>query len=183
MWLAYVRSGRIYRIFFNSKSHQLRACGIPEILANRISQFDLQSVEEDLLWAQHSRCHLLTIESPDYPSLLKEISDPPTVLYAQGNLHALTQPAIAIVGSRKPSVTGEKNAFEFACSLARAGLTIISGLALGIDAKAHQGCLSIDGITVAVMGTGISHIYPRRHQKLACDIQQNGLIIRNLAVT
>lgn len=162
---------------FQLKSHQLRACGIPEILANRISQFDLRSVEEDLLWAEHSKCHLLSIESPDYPPLLKEIPDPPTVLYAQGNLHALLHPAIAIVGSRKPSVTGEKNAFEFGRNLARAGLAVISGLALGIDAKAHQGCLSINGITVAVMGTGINHIYPRRHQKLAGDIQQNGLII------
>ena len=162
---------------FQLKSHQLRACGLSEALAERISQFDMRAVEEDLQWNEHDGCHLLSIESPEYPALLKEIPDSPTMLYARGNLHALRQPAIAIVGSRKPSISGEKNAFEFSRDLARAGCAVISGLALGIDAKAHQGCLSVNGVTVAVMGTGMQHIYPRRHQKLASDIQQNGLII------
>uniref|UniRef100_UPI0026018B7C DNA-processing protein DprA n=1 Tax=uncultured Legionella sp. TaxID=210934 RepID=UPI0026018B7C len=92
-------------------------------------------------------------------------------------LSALEQPLLAVVGSRNPSITGCENAKNFAKELSTHGVTIVSGLALGIDGQAHMGCVEAGGKTIAVLGTGINCIYPRRHSKLAAQIPQNGLLI------
>jgi len=98
-------------------------------------------------------------------------------LYAKGQLSCLKQPKLAIVGSRNPSIAGSDNAKYFSKTLSTYPITIVSGLALGIDAQAHIGCLEASGQTIAVLGTGIDCIYPRRHLKLAEEITQNGLLI------
>jgi DNA processing protein len=157
---------------------ELQKAGLPAGLAQAITAFDLRTIEADLLWQDSAKeHHLLTWESPHYPALLKEIADPPIVLYAQGQLSAFSQPTLAVVGSRKPSIAGFSNAKQFAKNIASCGVTIVSGLALGVDAQAHLGCLEAQGQTIAVLGTGIDCIYPRRHEQLAQEIKLNGLLI------
>lgn len=109
-----------------------------------------------------------------YPRLLAEIPDPPLVLWVRGELTALELPQLGIVGSRHASRTGAKLAYDFASGLARSGVIACSGLALGIDAAAHQGCVDQQKATVAVLGTGVDRIYPRRHQRLAEQILASG---------
>ncbi|MDF1780749.1 MAG: DNA-processing protein DprA [Alcanivoracaceae bacterium] len=121
---------------------------------------------------------MISILDARYPALLKNISDPPGVLYVRGNVDALSMPQIAIVGSRSASTDGLDNAFRFARLLASAGFAVTSGLALGIDSQAHKGALAQPnnnvGITVAVLGHGPDTLYPKRNSPLADDIVQQG---------
>jgi DNA processing protein len=163
---------------FSMSADMLKKEGIPAWLAHNITSFDMKLIEEDIRWMESStNHHLLTWESSAYPQLLQEIYDPPIVLYAHGQLSAFQPKPLAIIGSRNPSVTGIDNARRFAKELAAHNITIVSGLALGIDAAAHQGCLDAEGQTIAVLGTGIDCIYPRRHSQLAQQIVQNGLLL------
>jgi DNA processing protein len=165
------------REMFELSATGLVEAGLPSLLVERITTFNWEGVEEDRRWQEKQNHHLLTWEDLAYPPLLREIYDPPIVLYARGDISAFNAKMIAMVGTRKPSVTGGETARNFARSLAKRGITIVSGLALGIDAQAHQGCLDVEGQTIAVMATGIDVIYPRRHQQLADDICRNGLIL------
>ncbi|QDP73371.1 DNA-protecting protein DprA [Legionella israelensis] len=162
---------------FSLSAHQLEKEGLPFSLAEAIAHFDFRLVDADFNWSGQDDHHILTWEDKEYPQLLKEIHDPPVVLYAIGQLSCLQQSALAMVGSRNPSVTGSENAEYFARELAARDMTIVSGLALGIDAQAHRGCLAAEGKTIAVMRTGIDHIYPKRHHGLAQDIRKNGLLL------
>lgn len=163
---------------FECSTLELEQAQVPPRLAKMISSFDMALIQDDLLWMDAANDHyVLTWDSPAYPPLLKEISDPPVVLYAKGQLSALQPPHLAIIGSRNPSITGSNNAHTFAKAIASQGITIVSGLALGIDAQAHLGCLNAEGQTIAVMGTGIDCIYPARHVKLAEQITQKGLLL------
>lgn len=117
---------------------------------------------------------LLTLGDPLYPALLAAIPQPPPVLYLKGEMANLDLPQIAVVGSRHPSSGGRANAQDFSRQLAAMGFVITSGLALGVDAAAHAGALASDGRTIAVMGTGIDTVYPRRHQSLARQILDQG---------
>ncbi|HEY6087506.1 MAG TPA: DNA-processing protein DprA [Burkholderiaceae bacterium] len=121
--------------------------------------------------------HVLALGDPEYPALLLQTADPPLLLYAQGRLDLLGAPALAVVGSRNPSAQGLDNARAFAGHLSRAGLTIVSGLALGIDGAAHEGGLAGRGSTVAVVGTGLDRVYPSRHRALAHRIAEEGLLV------
>jgi DNA processing protein len=121
--------------------------------------------------------HVITLGDVGYPAQLLECADPPLLLFAQGRLELLAAPSIAVVGSRNPTPQGADNAKAFASHLSRAGLTIVSGLALGIDGAAHQGGLDGPGRTIAVMGTGADRIYPARHKALAHRIAEQGLIV------
>lgn len=126
-----------------------------------------------------TRCHshIIHYDSPEYPKLLKEIYDPPLIFFARGNLELLSQHQIAIVGSRNASASGREIAQNLAGQLAK-HFVVTSGLALGIDAYAHQGTLQVGGFTIAVVATGLDITYPARHKKLQKDIlQNNGLII------
>lgn len=119
----------------------------------------------------------LNVDDPRYPYLLKEIDDPPPLLFFQGDVSLLQQPQIAIVGSRNPTPMGLETAIQLASELAQLGFTITSGLALGIDAAAHRGALQVKGKTIAVLGCGLNRIYPYRHQALAEEIRLSGLLL------
>jgi DNA processing protein len=165
---------------FQLSANELLLAGVTPKIAEAIASFDLAKIEADLRWQEASNHFLLTWSDPEYPALLKEIHDPPVVLYAIGQLSSLQQRTVSIVGTRNPSLAGSKIAHQFAFELAKKGIAIVSGLALGIDAQAHRGCLEARGQTIAVMGTGIDCIYPRRHEQLAEQITQNGLLMSEL---
>lgn len=165
---------------FHLSATQMEQAGLSKRMALAITTFDMQQIEADWRWQEIKNHFLLTLDDPKYPSLLKEIHDPPPILYAIGDLSCFQQPTVAMVGTRKPSVTGSETAWRFAFELAAQNITIVSGLALGVDAKAHSGCLEANGKTIAVMGTGIDRIYPRQHAKLAAKICENGLLLSEL---
>lgn len=162
---------------FSRPAQQLESWGLPSYIARAITKFDLKYVEQDYNWEANDNHHIITWDDDIYPPLLKEIETPPPVLYAKGNIKCLNHDCLAIVGSRKPSIHGKEHAWRFAYELSKTGMTIVSGLALGIDGQAHLGCLANQGHTIAVMATGIDTVYPLRHQQLAKDIEKNGLII------
>lgn len=132
--------------------------------------------------AQDSTHHVVVWTDNDYPPLLREIADPPLVLYLVGDRQWLTRPQIAVVGSRNPTPVGTENARAFARSLARAGFTITSGLALGVDGAAHRGALEIGNGTLAVCGTGLDRVYPARHRELAHAIAKSGALLSEFAL-
>lgn len=162
---------------FNLTPESMREAGLPEALTNSIHSFRLDTINADLIWEQTDNHYLLTWEDKAYPSLLKEIHDPPPVLYAAGNLDCLNHLTLAMIGTRNPSHNGRETAWQFAKELASHQLTIVSGLAQGIDTAAHSGCLDAKGATIAVMGTGIDTIYPRANTKLANKIKDKGLLL------
>ena len=139
-------------------------------------------VEKDLAWLEQDNRHVVTIQDPRYPELLKQIADPPSLLFVQGDVALLSQWQIALVGSRNPSASGADTAYEFAHYLAQGGITISSGLAIGIDAAAHKGALAAGGKTVAVVGTGLDRVYPAKHRALAHDIADTGAIVSEFAL-
>lgn len=128
-----------------------------------------------------SRRRILTLADPAYPSSLLDTEDPPLMLYLMGEVDAAWPPAIAVVGSRNPTPQGLANARQFARSFAQAGLTVVSGLALGVDAAAHEGALEAAApgqlATIAVVGTGLDRVYPRQHLELAHRVAQSGLLV------
>lgn len=154
-------------------------CVVSSELASRIKGgvVDVDAFSATLTWLQSSGNHILTLADPNYPQSLLQISDPPPILYAKGELNCLTLPGIALVGSRNATVQGEKNAEAFAKALADMGFCIISGMALGIDGAAHRGALLANGATIAVVGTGLDIVYPARHRGLAHEIATSGLLL------
>ena len=154
----------------------------PEALAALDSTQVEQAVARAVEWARAPGHHIVTLADEAYPRLLLEIADPPALIYAAGRLELLQRPALAVVGSRNASAQGERNAESFAQALSDAGFVIVSGLALGIDAAAHRGGLAGRGCTVAVLGTGIDVVYPRRNAQLAEQIGACGLLVSEFAL-
>lgn len=150
----------------------------PEHVLQNIIHFpkDKFLLHEYNLLRAHGVC-VLTIDDEHYPEALREIPDAPAVLYVRGNSSVLKDPSVAIVGSRHASLYGLGIAQKFAMELAQSGLTIVSGLARGIDTAAHQGALKANGVTVAVLGCGLSHIYPLENKKLSQAIAEGGAVI------
>jgi DNA processing protein len=144
----------------------------PEGLAERI-----ESTWRWLAEAEEAPRHVIVLGDPAYPAAWLETADPPLLLYAIGRPERLGAPSIAIVGSRNPTPQGTENARAFARALGDAGLTVVSGLALGIDGAAHEGALESPSSTVAIVGTGLDRVYPRRHLALARRIAREGLIV------
>jgi DNA processing protein len=134
-------------------------------------------VARGLAWVDQPGHSILTLGHDHYPRALLEIADPPPVLYVDGDPAFVNRPAIAIVGSRHATPAGRASAESFARELAQAGLTIVSGLALGIDACAHQGGLGGSASTVGVVGTGIDMTYPSRHRELFAAVRERGAIV------
>ena len=135
------------------------------------------TIEAALDWSRQPGNRILTLADADYPQALLTTADPPVLLYAKGRVELLNRPAFAIVGSRNATKQGEANAEAFAAALSLARLTVVSGMALGIDAAAHRGALTGDAGTIAVIGTGIDRIYPARNAALARDIAERGVIV------
>jgi DNA processing protein len=151
------------------------ALGLRRSLGAALARVDPATVEADLAWlAAGRRRYLVPWGDPRYPPRLAAIPDAPLVLFIEGDPDVLAWPQLAIVGSRNPTGLGRETAAQFAAHLARAGLVITSGLALGIDAAAHRGALMAGGHTVAVMGRGLDAIYPRENDELAARILAAG---------
>jgi len=126
---------------------------------------------------------VLCLADPGYPQMLLQAADPPLLLFAQGRLDLLERPAVAVVGSRHPSPQGRDNAYAFAKALSQAGVTVVSGLALGIDGAAHEGALDGGlGSSIAVVGTGLDRVYPKAHQALAHRLAEQVLLISEFAL-
>ncbi len=134
-------------------------------------------VTRDLEWLSQPSNDLVLIDDDDYPPLLKHIHNPPPILFIRGIRERINDPQLAMVGSRNPSIDGKENAYRFAKALVNVGLTVTSGMALGVDASAHQGAIEGQGCTVAVVGTGADIIYPARHRGLAEKILERGVIV------
>ncbi len=162
---------------FKESACALQALGLKETSVQAIKNPDWIRVEQDMAWLDQSNHCAITLTSPDYPSQLKEIADPPPVLFVFGDPALLATPQLAIVGSRNPSTLGKENAFGFAQDLAAGGFTITSGLALGIDAASHRGALAANGFTIAVAGTGLDRVYPAVHKDLADQIVAHGALV------
>ncbi len=147
-------------------------------LAERLRHHDCTAgIEAALAWTAEPGGHVVTLGDPEYPRLLLDSADPPTLLYVRGRVELLDRPMLAIVGSRNASRQGEIDAEAFAAALSAAGFVVVSGLALGIDAAAHRGALRGGGGTVAVVGTGLDRIYPARNEALARSISELGAIV------
>jgi len=163
---------------------QLReSLAVDDTEAERLLRHALQSpaaraaAELSVRWGETADNHLLALTDSRYPRLLREIADPPPLLFVRGNVDALQLPQIAVVGSRRGSVDGRENASWFAREIAEKGLGVCSGLATGIDTWAHAATLDAGGITNAVLGTGVDRIYPRSNARLASRILENGALI------
>jgi DNA processing protein len=172
----------------------LRDAGDPETLVGaargRTSAFALPAaaraaiaaVPEDALaatlaWLAEPSHRLVALDDPDYPQALFAVGDTPPVLFAIGRLALFNAPAVAIVGSRQATPQGREDAAAFARTLASAGLTVVSGLAEGIDAAAHEGALAEAASTIAVVGTGLDRVYPAANRRLAHAIAERGLLV------
>jgi DNA processing protein len=162
---------------FNAASAQLSQWGVADALKQYLKAPDWESVEASLRWAEQPDNHLITLHDPLYPSQLREISDPPPLLFVHGDPEVLATPQLAMVGSRNPSMSGRETAREFARHLAASGITIISGLAIGIDGACHSGALEADGITIAVTGTGPDRVYPASQHNLAHQVAKQGALV------
>jgi len=170
------------REIIHASAEHLQSSGLSPETVTWIRQPDRERVDRDLAWLELPDNHLLTFRDTSYPPLLLHIPDPPPVLYVHGNVASLSNLQLAMVGSRNPTVSGRRTATEFACSLAEAGLTITSGLALGIDTASHVGALASDKSTVAVMGTGLDRVYPAANRELAHRIAEHGALVSEFPI-
>jgi DNA processing protein len=155
-----------------------RASGdLPAAARVALREPDWTAIDADLAWAERDGNRILSLASPEYPARLREIPDPPPLLFVHGDAGCLDTLQLAIVGSRNPTPGGRDTARAFAEHLAGAGLTITSGLALGIDTACHEGALAAGGRTLAVMGTGLDRVYPARNRGLAHAIAAAGGVL------
>ncbi|HKS73324.1 MAG TPA: DNA-processing protein DprA, partial [Terriglobales bacterium] len=167
------RSRRLVEFFgsidalFHASLTELEAAGIPTVAAQSLGTGrSLELANEELARASAASVVLLSLDDPLYPPELKQIYDPPLVLYVRGSVAAVGQPGIAVVGTRHPTPYGTGMAERLACDLAARGLVIFSGLARGVDTAAHRGAIAGKGKTVAVFGTGVDVIYPKENSRL-----------------
>jgi DNA processing protein len=151
--------------------------GIGPLLSRAIGNWRALSWEEEFRLLDKHGLKALTCFDPDYPPALKEIYDPPIVLYVRGELLPADRLAVAVVGSRRASLYGLQAAFAISRQLAARGITVVSGLARGIDGRAHRGALDGGGRTIAVMGSGLLNIYPAEHRDLAEQIARQGAVV------
>jgi DNA processing protein len=178
------RSGQLLERFgspqtiFRTDHRDLEAVGINSSIARTISSgctFEDAATQQELM--RKSGTQLLTLGDARYPERLRDIFDPPPVLFARGNIDLLASVCLGVVGTRHPTTYGVAASERLAGDLARAGLTIVSGMARGIDTASHRACLAAGGNTVAVLGCGVDVVYPSENRKLAAEIAAKGLII------
>lgn len=162
--------------------------GLSEKMMQNLSAPDWDKVDADLKWAEQENASIITLDDARYPSMLKNIPDAPPILYTLGQAEILKLPQLAIVGSRNPTHSGKDIAHDFAAYLTSMGMTVTSGMAMGIDAASHQGALdtmekgiSGHGFTVAVTGTGLDRVYPAKNRDIAHKIAENGVLVSEYA--
>ncbi len=163
---------------FRASRSELEAQGLSGAIAQSIASgctFDDAVIQQERM--TEAGAVLVPFTSPMYPSRLREIYDPPLVLYARGRLELLDSLMLAVVGTRRPTTYGKAAADRLAGDLASAGLTIVSGMARGIDTSAHQSALKVGGNTVAVFGCGVDLVYPAENRKLAVELVEKGLVL------
>lgn len=165
-------------LFKASEKELLKMNGLKRVNLREIKDPKLfEKADREIEKALKEKTRIVTFFDEEYPEELKAIYDPPVLLYVRGRLPDPALPKVAVVGSRVCSLYGRKMAHEISSGLAREGVAVISGLALGIDSAAHEGALAADGITVAVLGGGISKLYPAENKKLAQEIIEKGAVI------
>ena len=171
---------------FNANNRQIKeAVGDSKIrpaVIRALTNDKRPDISADLNWSQDSNHHIITLLDEAYPAQLKELPDAPPILYVRGDPDYLTQPQLAMVGSRNPTAAGRKIAYDFAKHLADAGITIVSGLATGIDGASHEGALQGLAGTIAVVAHGLDIVYPAQHQKLAQSITEHGAVISEMPI-
>jgi DNA processing protein len=176
-------AGRLFKTFskieeiFKLSVSDLTEIGIDKENAKKISSpQSLDSADRELEWLSRNHYSVLTIEDEKYPGFLREIYDPPYVLYYAGTLDGFEKPMVSIVGSRRPSPYGLAVAERLAEDLASYGIVVVSGMAKGVDSAAHWGALK-NGQTIAVLGSGLDRIYPKENKNLMKKIMENGLVL------
>src|SRR5438067_3008583 len=160
---------------FRASLTELEAAGIQAVSALSLGTGkSLELAQEEISKVRTAGAEVVTIDDPNYPGRLREIYDPPLLLYVRGAIDLLAQPGIAVIGTRHPTPYGLGMAERLACDLARQGLVIFSGMARGVDTAGHRGALAGKGKTVAVLGTGVDVIYPKENKPLAEQILATG---------
>lgn len=160
-----------------SRDKLMAIYGIGEKISENIVSLKEGAIEKELSLAKELGLKIITIEDDDYPFNLKNIFDPPIVLYLKGELEPEDSFALGVVGSRRASFYGLTQAEKFSFDLAAYGFTVVSGMARGVDTYSHRGALKARGRTIAVIGSGFNHLYPAENKKLAEDISKNGAVI------
>ena len=198
-WLMFIRDRRWSRrqkrellMYFDSVKTVYDHSGeqLKKVVSGRVrggfEHFDQKAlssvVDKEFDWMMRHHVSLITYGSSCYPSLLNEIDDPPLALFAMGNISLLSEPQVAIVGSRRPTPIGAKIARQISNQLTGLGIIITSGMALGVDGLAHEGALDGASATIAVMGCGLDQIYPARHRNLFGRIHSSGLILSEYSI-
>ena len=169
---------------FKTNSEALKQAGLSKKVIENLAKYQsLDAAQADIEWLSTAdNHHIITLECTEYPELLKQIDNPPPLLYVHGQLTLLNDPQLAIVGSRNPTQSGISAAYDFSRHLSKVGLCITSGLALGIDGEAHKGALDANAPTIAVIATGIDRVYPAKHRELAHQIVENGAIVSEFPI-
>jgi len=179
--LALVDSYGLTALFSFTEASSSVLTSANSLTAKQLAAFhhpDWHAINEIVSNSKNCQSEIITFDDLAYPNLLKQIYDPPLIIFVQGNKDLLNKNQLAIVGSRSASISGRETAFEIAQQLAEVGLVVTSGLALGIDAAAHKGALTVCASTIAVVATGLDRVYPARHRALAAKILENeGAII------
>lgn len=158
-------------------SAELRQLQLTEAQIQTLHKPDQRQIDHALNWQAQPNQYIISCHDPRYPTLLSEIASKPLILYVQGQLDLLSRPQLAMVGSRNPSHAGLELSVEFGYQLSKAGLIVTSGLALGVDAASHQGALAANAQTIAVLGSGLEKIYPKRNLPLAEKIIHSGCLV------
>jgi DNA processing protein len=161
-----------------ASNDELLAAGINNRTVNNLRKASSEGIQKDLDWFSSSdQHHILTLDDPAYPRLLKQTPAAPPLLFVNGHLDILNDPQLAMVGSRNPTQNGRDLAYQFAKYLGSSGFCINSGLALGIDGFSHKGALDAPAPTIAVIATGVDRVYPAQHRALAHQIVEQGAIV------
>ena len=178
-------TGKLLRQFgspagiFRASLTELEACRLPSVPARAIQSHSAhKEAEAELARVRALGCRLLNWDEPEYPQRLLEIYDPPPLLYVRGDVSVLNRHSISMVGTRRPTPYGNQVAERLGRDLAGRGLTIVSGMARGVDSSAHHGaCQATNGATVGVLGTGVDVIYPKENKKLFGEVEKRGALI------
>src|ERR1700691_3807478 len=174
---------RTPQALFRASRSELVAAGLGGAVAQSVSSgcsFE-DALDQQRKMAEHGAVAIVR-NDPRYPALLREIFDPPILLFARGRLELLQPFHFAVVGTRRPTPYGLAAAERLSADLARAGLTIVSGMARGIDTAAHRGAIAAGADTIAVLGCGVDVIYPSENRKLAADLSAKGLLLSEFAM-